>query len=156
MTPEERDEAFAWIEKRCTFGIGIVGADVIDAHGILTATETAMQQAVAQIATVRRPTYLLVDGRDKFWFDYPHSSVIDGDVLEPCIAAASIVAKVTRDRLLQDMASTFPGYGFEQHKAYGTAEHFAAINRLGPCPTHRRTFLHASVPHTPTAPLPQR
>ena len=141
MTPAEREEAFVWISAHCTTGFGISDAAFIDAHGILAATERAMQQAVAMIAAIARPDFLIVDGRDKFWFDYPHTSIIDGDALEPAIGAASIVAKVTRDRLMIEADKTFPGFGFAQHKAYGTQEHFAAIERLGPCVIHRKTFL---------------
>ena len=159
MTPDERDEAFTWITEHCMFGFGIVGHDVIDREGILAANERAMQEAVAMVATKIRPTYLLVDGRDKFWFDYPHSSIIDGDVHEPCIAAASIVAKVTRDRLMVEQAKLFPQYGFEQHKAYGTPEHQVALRTHGPCPIHRQTFLKtfltASLVPTQAESLPQ-
>lgn len=141
MESEEREEAFAWITEHCTYGYGIVGADVVDAHGILAATEQAMQDAVAMVAQRTTPTYLIVDGRDKFWFDYPHSSVIDGDAKEPCISAASIVAKVLRDRLMVKMDAQYPGYGFAKHKGYGSEEHFEAIAKLGMCRIHRRSFL---------------
>ena len=141
LTPDVREEAFAWIAAHCAYGAGIVEADFIDLHGILPATERAMQQAVAELAQRCRPTYLLVDGRDKFWFHSPHPAIIDGDALEPCISAASIVAKVTRDRLMVDLAKAFPHYGLEGHKGYGTPEHFTAIRTLGPCRIHRCTFL---------------
>lgn len=142
LTPEIREEAFAWITTHCVaYGIGATEASVIDAEGILAATERAMQEAVAALARTVTPTYLLVDGRDKFWFDYPHSSVIDGDQLEPCISAASILAKVTRDRLMRDIARLFPTYGFDMHKGYGVPLHQEALRTHGPCPLHRRTFL---------------
>ena len=142
LTPERREEAYAWIAAHCAFGAGIVEAAFIDAHGILAATERAMQQGVAALAETCRPTYLLVDGRDKFWFDYPHSALIDGDALEPCIAAASIVAKVTRDRLMIDLDRQFPQYGFAGHKGYGSPEHFASIRAHGFSSIHRKTFIH--------------
>ena len=141
LTPEIREEAFAWIAAHCTYGAGIVDATFIDRYGILPATEKAMQEAVAVVARTCRPTYLLVDGRDKFWFDYPHTAIIDGDNIEPCIAAASIVAKVTRDRLMVDLDRTFPGYGLAVHKGYGVPEHFAAIGKIGRCTIHRQSFL---------------
>jgi len=100
-----------------------------------------MQLAVAKIAEAVTPTYLLVDGCDKFWFDYPHSPVIHGDDLEPCISAASIVAKVTRDRLMIEYDEKYPIYGFAYHKGYGTPEHIDLIRTRGPCPLHRTTFL---------------
>jgi len=141
LTPELREEAFAWITAHCAYGAGIVEAAFIDRYGILPATEKAMQEAVAALAEKRRPTYLLVDGRDKFWFDYPHTAIIDGDNIEPCIAAASIVAKVTRDRLMVELDRTFPGFGFAIHKGYGVPEHFAAIAKTGTCAIHRQSFL---------------
>lgn len=141
LTPEEREEAFTWISDNCITGHGIVENTVIDAQGILAATELAMQQAVAMLAVRIRPTYLLIDGRDKFWFDYPHSSVIDGDAKEPCISAASIVAKVIRDRLMREYAKSYPRYGFEQHKGYGAPLHIEALQTWGMCPLHRKTFL---------------
>lgn len=153
MTPEMREEAFMWIAAHCVYGAGIVEAAFIDAYGILAATERAMQRAIAALAQTIQPTYLLVDGRDKFWFDYPHSAIINGDALEPCISAASIVAKVTRDRLILQLDGTFPQYGFAAHKGYGTPEHFAAITAHGPCLLHRRTFLSSIAPtaHTQAA-----
>lgn len=141
LTPELREEAFAWIAAHCTYGFGTAEAAFVDSHGILAATERAMQEAVKALAEKAKPTYLLVDGRDKFWFDYPHSAIIDGDRLEPCISAASIVAKVSRDRMMVEFDHTFPGYGFKVHKGYGTPEHFTAISTMGPCAIHRQTFL---------------
>ncbi|MDD3896586.1 MAG: ribonuclease HII [Candidatus Peribacteraceae bacterium] len=141
LTPQDRLEAYAWICSCCQYGIGSSLASFIDSDGILAATEKAMQDAVAALATSVTPTYLLVDGRDKFWFDYPHSSIIRGDESEPCISAASILAKVTRDRMMEAYAAEFPAYGFDAHKGYGTAEHFLALRHHGECPLHRRSFL---------------
>ncbi len=141
MTADQREASFQWISKHCVYGVGVVSAAQVDSIGILACTEIAMQQAVAQVAATAGKLYLLVDGRDAFWFDHPHSSVVRGDQSEPCIAAASIVAKVTRDRLMTDMDAAAPGYGFADHKGYGTSEHYAAIRKHGCCPEHRRTFL---------------
>ena len=141
LEPEQREESYAWITKHCVIGVGLSGARYVDDKGILAATERAMQQAVAMLAYSVRPTYLLVDGRDKFWFDYPHSSMIDGDALEKCISAASIVAKVSRDHMMRQMDLQFPGYGFGQHKGYGTEMHYAMIRKLGMCGIHRRSYL---------------
>jgi ribonuclease HII len=140
MAVNERETACAILTAECPWGIGIVDADVIDRIGILEATQSAMQQAVAMLAERITPTYLLVDGRDKFWFDYPHSSIIRGDSLEPVIGAASIIAKVTRDRLMIEADATFPLYGFARHKGYGTPEHLDAIRQHGTCALHRRSF----------------
>ncbi|HVW66795.1 MAG TPA: ribonuclease HII [Candidatus Peribacteraceae bacterium] len=136
-----REIAYAWITEHCAWGIGMSSQEEIDAYGILQATENAMQQALAMVAERITPTYVLVDGNDKFWFDYPHSSVVRGDDKEPTIAAASILAKVTRDRLMLECATDFPQYGFERHKGYGSEEHIAAIKTHGPCALHRKSFL---------------
>lgn len=143
MSPEEREASFAWITRHCVYGVGVVPAADIDRFGILACTERAMQAAVAQVAAKTAPLYLLIDGRDAFWFDHPHSSIVRGDQSEPCIAAASIVAKVTRDRFMTGLDVELPGYGFAAHKGYGTAEHYAAIAKLGRCREHRATFLQA-------------
>lgn len=147
LTPDQREEAYAWIAAHCAYGIGMVDARGIDASGILPATEKAMQKAVAELAEIVQPTYLLVDGRDKFWFDLPHSTIIRGDESEPCISAASIIAKVTRDRLMIEYHQKFPRYGFDEHKGYGVPLHFEAIGQHGMCALHRKTFLknHATV-----------
>jgi ribonuclease HII len=140
LEPKKREEAFLWIQAHCTVGIGLSPAHYIDQYGILAATERAMQRAVKMLALSKNPTYLLIDGRDKFWFDYPHSSIIKGDALEPCISAASIVAKVTRDHMMRKADKMYPGYGFMGHKGYGSEKHMEAIASLGLCPIHRRSF----------------
>lgn len=142
LHPRQREAALQWILRHCAVGIGLRGAAYIDARGILAATEAAMQDAVRMLALTRKPTALLVDGHDRFWFDYPHTSIIRGDVTEPCISAASIVAKVLRDHMMQEAHRRFPLYGFDRHKGYGTEEHRAMIARHGLCPLHRRSFIH--------------
>ena len=141
LSPNEREASFEWIIKHCVYGVGIVAASEIDRIGILACTEIAMQQAVAAVANVHPTLYLLIDGRDAFWFDYPHSSIIRGDESEPCIGAASIIAKVTRDRLMIKYSRKFLKYGFGQHKGYGTPEHLATLKKHGPCMLHRKSFL---------------
>jgi ribonuclease HII len=141
MTPEQREVAFAFIASRCPYGIGSVDAGGVDERGILGATEKAMHIALQELQKLVRPTYLLIDGRDKFWFDLPHSSVIRGDATESCIAAASILAKVTRDRVMGKLDSEFPEYGFARHKGYGTQIHRNAIQKCGESSLHRRSFL---------------
>ena len=140
MTSGQRDESYEWLTQECVFGTGMVDASEIDRIGILAATEIAMQRAVAEVAKIERNLYLLVDGRDAFWFDHPHSSIIRGDAHERCIGAASIIAKVTRDRHMIAYHVEFPDYGFAVHKGYGTPEHYAAIEKHGFTPLHRRTF----------------
>lgn len=141
LTAEEREEAFTFLHAHVPYGVGIVPAAIVDAIGILGATELAMQRALRNLQRVIAVTYVLIDGRDKFWFDLPHSSIIDGDRLEPCISAASICAKVTRDRIMMRSETVFPGYGFSGHKGYGTPFHKECIERCGLCPLHRKSFL---------------
>jgi ribonuclease HII len=143
LSPEERERTFAWIERECVWGVGIVGHDVIDEGGIMYANQTAMLLALEELMAKTHVTSLLVDGRDPYRFPLPHQSVIQGDMLHPQIACASIVAKVTRDRLMRAQSLHFPLYGFERHKGYGTAEHLAQIQEHGACPLHRKTFLRA-------------
>lgn len=149
LTDAEREEAYAWITTNCAWGMGMSDAQMIDTQGILTSTESAMHGALEQLEQLLTPTYLLVDGRDKFWFNYPHSSVIRGDSLEPAIAAASIIAKVTRDRLMIEAAKAHPLYGFEGHKGYASEMHIEAIKKHGPCVLHRKTFLRNIIPSFP-------
>ncbi len=141
MSPEQREESYVWLRENAVCGVGLVDAGEIDRIGILAATEIAMQQAVAEIARHHPDLYLLVDGRDAFWFDHPHSSIVRGDESEPCIAAASILAKVTRDRRMHELDEEVPTYGFAEHKGYGTSDHFEAIRTIGVSAQHRRTFL---------------
>lgn len=141
LTPEERASAYEWITQECMWGVGVTDASIIDHHGILEATQRAMHAALHGVEQRTTPTYLLIDGRDHFWFDYPKSSVIGGDRLEPSIAAASIIAKVTRDRMMEDYDQEFPAYGFAKHKGYAAPEHIAALHTHGPCTIHRKTFL---------------
>ncbi|MBI3336035.1 ribonuclease HII [Candidatus Peregrinibacteria bacterium] len=152
MSPQEREISFQWITAHCVYGIGMADAMFIDTHGILEATQHAIDDAVSMIEKSMKPTYVLMDGRDRFWFNYPNSKIIRGDSSEVCISAASIIAKVSRDRMMRDYAKEFPQYGFEIHKGYGTASHFAAIEKYGLCAIHRRTFLtkYENKKHTPT------
>lgn len=159
LAPEEREETFAWITANCPWGVAFSTNDDIDRDGIMASNESAMQRAVAMLATQVTPTYLLVDGRDKYWFDYVHSSIVEGDAKEACIAAASIVAKVTRDRMMCEFAKEYPMYGFECHKGYAAPQHIEALKTHGPCPIHRKSFLTAILPiaalASATTPLPQ-
>lgn len=150
LTADQREKAYTWITQHCPWGFGLVSAEIIDRIGILEATNEAMRQALSMLAEKITPTYLLVDGRDAFWFDYPHTSIIKGDNKEACIAAGSIIAKVTRDRLMIDYAKEFPHYGFEGHKGYGSSDHIAAIKTHGPCEIHRRSFLRNILSDSPT------
>jgi len=140
LTAQQRDTLFDLI---CThalaFGIGSTPADVIDEIGIIPANARAMQAALAQLAPAGE--YLLIDGRMKLKnLSLPQQSVIRGDSLSLSIAAASILAKVTRDRQMIDIDPTYPHYGFARHKGYCTPQHVAALETHGPCSIHRHSF----------------
>ncbi|MDR3516284.1 MAG: ribonuclease HII [Azospirillaceae bacterium] len=132
---------------RCVrFAFGAASAAEVDAVNPLQATMRAMARAIERLdARMRNPRvplrYVIVDGRDYPPVTIPGETVIKGDALVAEISAASILAKVFRDRLVARMATRYPGYGLERHAGYGTAAHFAAIARLGPTPHHRQTFL---------------
>jgi ribonuclease HII len=121
------------------YGIGVVGAADIDEIGIVPATKLAMLNALSQL--IPEAQYLLIDGRIVLkTTPLPQKALIRGDSLSLSIAAASILAKVTRDRLMVEMDSDFPAYGFARHKGYGTVFHREAIAKLGPIPEHRHSF----------------
>jgi ribonuclease HII len=110
----------------------------IDRLNILAATHRAMNAALGQLSPP--PGHVLVDGTRVASFAFPQTAIVKGDALAYSIAAASVLAKVTRDRTMLEYDRRWPGYGFAQHKGYGTAAHLAALRRLGPCPIHRRSF----------------
>lgn len=127
------------IEQALTYGIGSVPASVVDEIGIIPATKLAMRTAVSQLTPA--PQFLLIDGRIRLkTLPTPQQSVIRGDAKSLSIAAASILAKVTRDWQMIELDGSYPQYGFARHKGYGTAYHRAAIEKHGPCPIHRFTF----------------
>lgn len=118
--------------------VAIIDAPRIDALNILQATHQAMLEALQQLAPP--PEHVLVDGRPVPILPWSQTAIVRGDARSYSIAAASILAKVTRDRLMADYDRTYPGYGFAQHKGYGTRSHLQALAKLGPCPIHRRSF----------------
>jgi len=121
------------------WAVAMVESEEIDRINILRATHQAMRQAVAALPFL--PGHALIDGRPVRPFPVPHTALVGGDGISFSIAAASILAKVTRDRLMAEMDVRYPGYHFAQHKGYGTAEHLAMLRAHGPCPIHRRSFL---------------
>jgi ribonuclease HII len=126
------------METGIALGVGVVSHEVIDERGIAPATRLAMRHAIEQVSI--RPEFLLIDYVRLPDVRIPQKSIVNGDSLCLSIAAASIVAKVTRDRLMVELDGQFPGYGLAQHKGYGTREHLEALRKLGPCPIHRKTF----------------
>lgn len=141
LVPEpEREHLYdAVTSAALAWSVGIVESDEIDRINILQATFKAMRCAVEALPTA--PDYVLVDGRDTAGLAIPCRAVIGGDALSVSIAAASLVAKVTRDRIMRRLGAQLPAYGFAKHKGYGTAEHRNAILAHGPAAEHRRSFL---------------
>lgn len=140
LTPALRERLDREILARALgVAIGAASVEEIDRFNILQAARLAMRRAVEALTPT--PDFVLIDGRDRLPLGLPQAAVVDGDASHACIAAASIVAKVVRDRLMCDLDVAFPGYGFARHKGYGTAEHLAALALRGPCPAHRSAFL---------------
>jgi ribonuclease HII len=137
---ERRREALAILirERAIAWSVAIATAEEIDRLNILQATMLAMQRAVAGLAT--RPTEVLVDGNRVPQLSIPARAIVKGDLTQPAISAASILAKTARDASLADLHAQYPQYGFDQHKGYGTALHLAKLRQYGPCPAHRTSF----------------
>ena len=147
LSEKRREELFEEIkEKAVAWSVGIATPARIDEINILQATYEAMREAVAGLAV--KPDVLLNDAVTIPGLDILQVPIIKGDAKSLSIAAASILAKVTRDRMMAGYEEMFPGYGFARHKGYGTAAHIAAIREFGPCPIHRRTFIRNFVGHT--------
>lgn len=140
LSDKRRRELFPIIQQEAvSFGIAFASQEKIDEINILQATFLAMRRAMEQLNP--QPEFALIDGNRETDFGVPCKTVIKGDSLSANIAAASVLAKVTRDNWMMEAAEKYPGYGFEIHKGYGTKAHYAALEKLGPCPIHRRTFL---------------
>jgi ribonuclease HII len=150
ITEKQREYIYGKIIrcKDIEWGIGIVSEKIIDKINILQATKLAMQKAVKNLVSsnshdrrnLTTLDFLLVDGNFKIKSDIPQKSVVGGDEKIFSCAAASIVAKVTRDRIMQKMHKKYPQYGFDKHKGYPTKAHFANLEKFGPCKIHRKTF----------------
>jgi ribonuclease HII len=139
LAPAERERLYELIRKRAiAIGVGISDAKMVDRLNVLEATHWAMREAVEQLDP--QPDLLLVDGRRVPGLPVRHRAVVGGDGLCASIAAASIVAKVLRDRMMAELDALYPGYGFREHKGYGTKEHQKRLLELGPCPEHRMSF----------------
>lgn len=139
LLPKRREALFSRVIEMCiAWSVGIVNVKELDSQGVGNANRLALQRAASALSPA--PDHLLIDGRDITAFPIPHTAVIDGDAKELCIAAASIIAKVTRDRMMIGLHGKFPLYGFDRHKGYGVAAHAAALQRYGPATVHRMSF----------------
>ena len=140
LSDKRRRELYPVImEQAVSYGIGLATHEEIDRINILQATFLAMERALQQLQV--KPDLVLIDGNRKKEFPVPAETVIKGDSLSASIAAASVLAKVTRDDIMLAMAEEYPGYGFEIHKGYGTKAHYEALRQMDPSPIHRMTFL---------------
>jgi len=140
LSEKKREELYEIIkEKAVAYSIGIVEHEVIDEVNILQATKLAMKKAIAGLSV--KPDYVLFDAVKLEEIDVPQESIIKGDAKVLAIAAASIIAKVTRDRMMVEYAKEYPWYAFEKNKGYGTKAHYEGIYAKGTCPIHRMTFL---------------
>ena len=152
------------INSNCKYSIQFIPAETIDEIGIKPATHKAMRLAAEKLASIINIEHILIDGNDNFPFEIArmgargscapparrtlltdYNYIIKGDALCDCIAAASILAKVSRDHYMIEMAEKYPQYGFQKHKGYGTAAHIDTIRKFGLCPLHRRSFMTAKV-----------
>ena len=139
LTERKREQLFEQISQQAlAIGVGIVDAAEIDRINILQATRRAMLNAVHNLQ--ESPDFLLIDGITTIDSPIRQLTIKQGDSRSASIAAASIIAKVTRDRMMLEYEQQFPGYGFAGHKGYGSSSHYSALRRLGPCPIHRTTF----------------
>lgn len=140
LTEEQREKFYTILttHPEVRHAIAVVDVEMIDRINIRQAAWRAMHQALDQIEP--RPEHVLVDGLRIKWLPYEHTALVEGDAKSYSIAAASVLAKVTRDRLMVSFDREYPGYGFAEHKGYATPRHYAAIAERGPCPIHRRSF----------------
>ena len=140
LTEKKREALFPLIEEKAlTYAIAFASVEEIERMNILAAALLAMDRAIAQLSPA--PELALIDGNIVKGISVPARSVVGGDGKVAAIAAASVLAKVTRDRLMLTLAEQYPQYGFENHKGYGTKEHYAALEKYGPSPVHRMSFL---------------
>ena len=139
MTPAAREKMFLRLNSEAVaIGVGIISPEVIDEINILRATHAAMKAALSDLSVVF--DFILVDGLPVSGLPAPSMAIVKGDSKSVSIGAASIIAKVTRDRIMVELDDEYPQYGFAGHKGYCTSDHVAAIKRYGPCPHHRKSF----------------
>ena len=149
LTPKRRESIYRDLtgNEAVTWACAVVDSAEIDRINILRATHAAMRRAVQ--ALVRPPDHALIDGLPVHPFPLPHTAIVEGDGKSLSIAAASVIAKVTRDRIMEEMDRRFPLYGFARHKGYATSSHLAILALHGPCPIHRYTFRPVGQPLFP-------
>src|SRR5437762_6492303 len=140
LAPELREEIYCDLvcNREVRWTVGAVDSAEIDRINILRASHRAMRLAIS--ALVETPDHVLIDGLPVIPFPFPQTAIIDGDCISLSIAAASVIAKVTRDRMMRDFCAQFPQYSFSQHKGYATELHLLKLHEFGPCPIHRRSF----------------
>ena len=140
LAPELREEIYADLtnNSQIKWAVGVIDSIEIDRINILRASHRAMRMAIT--ALVEPPDHVLIDGLPVIPFPFPQTAIIDGDCISLSVAAASVIAKVTRDRMMRDFCAQFPQYSFSQHKGYGTELHLLKLHEFGPCPIHRRSF----------------
>jgi len=138
LTPKARNLAYVEILKKAHIGLGSVDEKLIDKINIYQATRLAMEKAVSNLK--KSPDFLLIDGRIRVKTPCKKSNIIEGDTKSMSIACASIVAKVTRDKIMKEYHKQFPNYAFDRHKGYGTKLHIKLLKKHGPCRIHRKTF----------------
>ncbi len=144
LTEKRREALFDEIVREAVaYSVQFVSPDVIDEINIRNATHLAMENAVRSLSV--RPEYIIIDGNDKIPFEIPYEYIVKGDAKSQTIAAASILAKVSRDRLMVELDKKYPQYGFAKHKGYGTAAHMQAIREFGVSEVHRKTFMTKKV-----------
>ncbi len=138
LSEKKREELYEIIKENSIYGIGVASNEEIDRLGIVKATELAIKRAIEHMP--EKPTFLLIDGRDKFELPIKFKSIVNGDKKVKLISAASIIAKVWRDRYMRLVDDIYPQYGFKRHKGYGTKEHLEALKKFGACGIHRMSF----------------
>jgi len=147
LSEKKREKFFEMLEKRAEqgevrFTVEFEDAEIIDKRGIVFAVRRALWRGVNALAPDSALVRVQLDGALRAPPEYAQETIINGDEFIPIISLASVVAKVTRDRLMRELSLQYPQYGFEQHKGYGTAAHYVALKKYGPCILHRRSFLH--------------
>lgn len=140
ISEAKREKLFSYLIENTIYGIGEASPEEIDALNILNATKLAMKRAIDNVLKQVKIDYLLIDGNMKFDFDIPYLSIVKGDMKSASISCASIIAKVTRDRMLIELDKKYPEYGFKDHKGYPTKKHLEAINKYGLIDGYRKTY----------------